>query len=367
MTHFKTFANCLVVKGATRSMICDLQRQESDFIPNDMVEVLAELNAKKPLEVVFQLFGEENKEIIQEYLDYIDEKEYGFYCEEDEFDLFPDLDKTYEVPAHITNTVVELKQEDISRLKNLVPQIEKLGCKDVAMVFYEELQEQDFLHIFEYFVDTRIKSFEITSKFHAAVNDDFINRLNQKLNQLTKVVFFSAHEDKAEYWDNKILFDRFYTTKSISSFKACGVVDTKYFNTNLPKVLEAINHNSCLNMKISIDKDGNIRNCPAMPLAYGNIKDTTLEEALNKPGFKKYWNLTKDEIEVCKDCEFRYICTDCRAFTERTHTNKDGLDTSKPLKCGYDPYTGKWEEWSTNPLKQKAIDFYKMRELVEKS
>lgn len=366
MTHFKTFANCFIVRGASRSLICDLQRQASDFIPNDMVEVLEELNAKKSLDEVFQLFGEENKKIIQEYLDYMDEKEYGFYCEEDEFDLFPELNKEFLVPAHITNTVLELKRENIVWLKELVSQIENLGCKDIAMVFYEELSENDFQDIFHYFVDTRIKSFEITSKFHPAVDEDFLKTLNQKLNQLTKVVFFSAPEDKAEYWDNKILFDRIFTTKKITSFKSCGVVDTKYFNTNLPKVLEAMNHNSCLHMKISIDINGNIRNCPAMPFAYGNIKDTTLKEALNKKGFKRYWNLTKDDIEVCKDCEFRYICTDCRAFTERTHTNKEGLDTSKPLKCGYDPYTGKWEEWSTNPLKQKAIDFYEMREIIQK-
>ena len=61
-----------------------------------------------------------------------------------------------------------------------------------------------------------------------------------------------------------------------------------------------------------------------------------------------------------KDCEFRYICTDCRAYVEDP---EDIL--SKPLKCGYNPYTGEWSEWSTNPLKQKAIDFYGMREMVE--
>lgn len=98
--------------------------------------------------------------------------------------------------------------------------------------------------------------------------------------------------------------------------------------------------------------------------SFGNIKDTTLEDALNHKDFKKYWNLTKDKIEVCKDCEFRYICTDCRAYTERTHENEKGLDTSKPLKCGYNPYTGEWEEWSTNPLKQKAIKYYGMQELI---
>ena len=104
-----------------------------------------------------------------------------------------------------------------------------------------------------------------------------------------------------------------------------------------------------------------------MPQIFGNIKNTSLEEALGQPDFKKYWNLTKDHIEVCKDCEFRYICTDCRAYTERTHTRSEGLDISKPLKCGYNPYTGEWEEWSTNPLKEKAIKHYGMEVLVKRN
>jgi SPASM domain peptide maturase of grasp-with-spasm system len=145
-------------------------------------------------------------------------------------------------------------------------------------------------------------------------------------------------------------------TKQNLKISSCGKVNLEYFDTNLPKVLEAVNHNSCLHKKIAIDIEGNIRNCLSMPQNFGNIKDTRLEEALQHNDFKKYWNLTKDQIEVCKDCEFRYICTDCRAYTERSHINKEGLDTSKPLKCSYNPYTGEWEEWCTNSLKQKALN-----------
>lgn len=39
---------------------------------------------------------------------------------------------------------------------------------------------------------------------------------------------------------------------------------------------------------------------------------------------------------------------------------------SKPLKCGYNPYTSEWAEWSTNPLKRKAINFYGMKEIFQK-
>lgn len=160
---------------------------------------------------------------------------------------------------------------------------------------------------------------------------------------------------------NKLTFPVYFLENEIKSFANCGIVSRNYFGVDKDKVIESINHNSCLNRKISIDKDGNIKNCPSMAESFGNIKDTTLEEALNKPGFKKYWNITKDQIEVCKDCEFRHICTDCRAYIEDPENQY-----SKPLKCGYNPYTNEWEEWSTNPLKQKAIEYYGMQDLVKK-
>lgn len=96
-----------------------------------------------------------------------------------------------------------------------------------------------------------------------------------------------------------------------------------------------------------------------MEKSFGHIKDTTLIEAIDKPKFKEFWNITKDQIHVCKDSEFRYVCTDCRAYIE----NPEDI-LSKPLKCGYNPYTGEWSEWSTNPLKKKAIKYYGMEELV---
>jgi SPASM domain peptide maturase of grasp-with-spasm system len=141
---------------------------------------------------------------------------------------------------------------------------------------------------------------------------------------------------------------------------SCGIVSRSYFSIATSTFTESQHHNTCLNRKISIDVNGNIKNCPSMSQSYGNIKDTTLMEAIEQPNFKQYWDITKDKIHVCKDCEFRHICTDCRAYVEAPEDI-----FSKPLKCGYNPYTGEWSEWSTNPLKQKAIEHYGLREIVD--
>jgi len=75
-----------------------------------------------------------------------------------------------------------------------------------------------------------------------------------------------------------------------------------------------------------------------MERSFGNIKDTTLKKAIEKPGFKDLWYIHKDQIDVCKDCEFRHMCTDCRCFIK----DPDNI-YSQPAKCTYNPYVCKWE------------------------
>nr|BFF38224.1 hypothetical protein BACY1_00290 [Tenacibaculum mesophilum] len=90
-----------------------------------------------------------------------------------------------------------------------------------------------------------------------------------------------------------------------------------------------------------------------MDAVYGNLKDTKITDVIRQESFTKFWAINKNQIETCKDCEFRFNCTDCRAFVE----NPKNL-YSKPLKCGYDLNTCHWEDWSSNPLKEEAIKHY---------
>jgi SPASM domain peptide maturase of grasp-with-spasm system len=95
--------------------------------------------------------------------------------------------------------------------------------------------------------------------------------------------------------------------------------------------------NNCLNKKVCIDRKGYIKNCLSMKDNYGHIENTLIAEVIQKEDFQKMWQIKKDNIEVCKNCEFRYMCLDCRVYT----SDKNNL-FSKPQKCTYDPYTTTW-------------------------
>ncbi len=362
MTHFKIFPNCKIVSGKKNAIIHDLERNTSELIPLEFAKILNELDKKTPINILKSKYTDNEQKIIDVNLKHIVDKEYGIFCSEELFSCFPEMSLEFQESSEITNSIIELKYSTIFNLNNYLVQLEELGCFDVSIIFYELLSEKLFIDIFNQIPQNRIKSVEILSKWYDGINDSLFSSINEFCPKIVKLSFFACPFEKSETWDKdkNILFDRQFVSTDITNFTHCGKVEPKYFNTHINKVLEAINHNSCLHKKIAIDTDGNIKNCPAVPESFGNIKTTSLREALNRSSFKKYWNLTKDNIEVCKDCEFRYICTDCRAFTERTHISNE-MDISKPLKCGYDPYLGEWKEWSINPLKQKTIQYYKIK------
>ncbi len=97
-----------------------------------------------------------------------------------------------------------------------------------------------------------------------------------------------------------------------------------------------------------------------MKESFGNIKDGVLLNLFKMKEFVKYWDITKDKISTCKSCEFRHICTDCRAYRQKT----DDI-YSKPIKCGYNPITNIWEDWSINALNKKAIKFYRFENIAQ--
>lgn len=119
----------------------------------------------------------------------------------------------------------------------------------------------------------------------------------------------------------------------------CGFISKSQFTLNQLFFAESQSCNTCLHKKVSIDMNGKIKNCPSSNKLFGDIKRDKLMHAINSNSFKDLWYVKKDEIQVCRDCEYRYMCLDCRVFVDDPDNNY-----SRPSKCGYNPYIGKWSD-----------------------
>ncbi|MFY8188681.1 MAG: grasp-with-spasm system SPASM domain peptide maturase [Flavobacterium sp.] len=359
---FKLHTNCKITKGYSRSIIQDIQRQDFVFIPNSLVDVIEYLKEKKTINQVKEIFLNKENDTIDEYLLFLEDNEFGFFIGYEEFVLFPEMDTNFYESSHLTNAILEISQNNLIYFNKIINNLANIRCRNIQFIAYDFIDSKYLKEILSITKNYDFNSIELILEFSEEVMI-LINDIDSYNFGITEV--FVHNSTKSNIKMKKTSFNVIFVEYKVNNFRHCGKIEKTNLNVNKEKILESLNHNSCLHKKISIDKDGYIRNCPSMPQHFGNIKDTTLEEALAHPDFKKYWNVNKDMIAVCKDCEFRHICTDCRAYTERTHFEGD-LDLSKPLKCGYNPYTNEWAEWSTNPLKEKAIEYYGMQDLVKK-
>lgn len=359
----KLFDSVKITKGAKNSIILDTNTGFLKLIPNAFFDLLS--NQHQNYSVLKKQLDSGSKETLDEYISFIIDNKLGIIVNsKKELLAFQNDSGFKETPSFVDYLILDINNSEILD-DVLIQQIYSLKIKYLQIRF-SELALNDVINVISklnLFNDSSINEMSIVANYDLQLVIFIKENLYSISNKFLHFILHSSDEQDfqtLEHIQLSIIKNKIIIPLS------CGLIDLKNINLNRNFYLEAKQHNTCLNKKISIDVTGNIKNCPSMPQSFGNIKDTTLENALNHPEFKKYWNLTKDSIEVCKDCEFRYICTDCRAYTEQTSVNKEGLDTSKPLKCGYNPYTGEWEEWSTNPLKQKAIDSYGMRNFIHK-
>ena len=104
------------------------------------------------------------------------------------------------------------------------------------------------------------------------------------------------------------------------------------------EILRNIKGHNCFSEKIYVDCDLNVFPCSMeRQLSHGNLKDAELEDVLRDD----IMLLNKDHIQGCSDCEYRYVCFDCRS--DRISENH----LEKPWYCLYDEKKGVWKNVDT--------------------
>ncbi|WP_228451829.1 grasp-with-spasm system SPASM domain peptide maturase [Chryseobacterium sp. SN22] len=288
MNYFNLFSNILVTTGAQRISITDLQRNNTELFPLELHDIITGLKTK-PIQEVIHSYDTESQQFVKEYIDILLDKEFGFITNGNWDKNFPPLSYEFCIPNEITNAYLIL--DHLNDLLKIEKSLSNLGTEHLAILYRNSLLLNEFNHIEKVFQNSTITSIEIFSKFEENIDQNFIDRLEPLCARIFNLIFYDCAQPPFKPKDKYKFLVSF--VKENIKLNSCGKVDLKYFNTNLPKVLEAVNHNSCLHKKIGVDSNGNIKNCPAMPQTFGNIKDTTLEEALQHKDFKKYWNLQR--------------------------------------------------------------------------
>ena len=99
------------------------------------------------------------------------------------------------------------------------------------------------------------------------------------------------------------------------------------------RVAAAVSGNTCFARRIYVAADLTVYPCVMeRRIRHGNLLDGTLANVLSEDILR----LNKDHVTGCRDCEFRYVCPDCRPDA------LSGDIFAKPYYCTYDEQRGEW-------------------------
>lgn len=329
--YFSLHSSIVPVSGFKNSILCNLENNTYREIPNDLCDIFSNYSNKKIIEV-YNAYPEE-KDYIDEVFNFLIENQYIFISEF-KSNIIPLDFENIQFSEDINNAIIDIdKDSDIEDIFVFLNQICNLGCKNISVRFINNyINTEILLKILEYIKSTTVRYCELTLDYFSLEDDEYF-RLLEENSRVFIVWLYNSEQEKQVVVSHQSVV---YLKDEIINSGSCGKISPKYFFSDINTFALNKNANSCLFGKISLDSNGIVKNCPSLQKEYGNIKNVSISKIVDLPEYNKITRINRDQIKICKDCEFRYICSDCRAFLNDIY--------EKPYKCKYNPYEGLWEE-----------------------
>lgn len=334
--YFLLFANCIPVAGYKNYIICDLYLNRYLKIPKFIYFVFTELKGKSVIDTKKYFNNEVNQEF-EEFINLLEREGWGFYTNDK--NSFPEISLDYSIPFEFSNAIFDFDNDSKYNLVSAIHKIDKLGCNAIQIRFFKPVEFSFLKTLLEGINNISISYIEIILN-NIDCSIDCLKKVFEINLRLKKIFLYGMLTNEVIHVENDYIdYGYLYITKvDLLNETGCGSINKENFISDLTVFSESKQFNNCLNKKISVDKHGLVKNCPSMKNNFGKIENLNSLNSKLFSEFKLLWEINKDKVEICKDCEFRYICIDCRAFLEKPEDI-----FSKPLKCNYDPYIGGWK------------------------
>lgn len=333
--YFYIFTHCKIVKGAMQSMLYDLDRNKYYIVPHSFSDFVGQYNGFS-IEKLYEIFDQEEHETLSEYIQFLREKQLAFFCPYPNDSFLTDVQFEYRSPYRIHNALIGY--DPSFDFKHLVSLLDKEGCRHVFIYSFKSISVNDLIGILSSFDNSGIISVQILMKYTLSPLIFIYKYLVKKYARFLKLVLHHAPYNKGFLKYGQFEYHIGYLKKKINGIHSLYDLYPYNFDVNIQLFTEAQYYNTFFNKKLIIDSSGNIKPDLFSSEIYANIFSLdSLKNVLSDNSLKKYWHVRKDDILICKDCEYRYMCVDCR-----TPTFKDGK-WHLP-SCSYDPYTAKFED-----------------------
>ncbi|WP_298546101.1 grasp-with-spasm system SPASM domain peptide maturase [uncultured Aquimarina sp.] len=329
-SYFKLFSNCILVPGATKAAIYDLQREQLFHIPLSFYEILTSSEIIK----VSNLYDEypQDHETLREYFDLLTQNDLIFFMESKQgFENFPEIDFSFNYPSLLSNVIIALKPTEsiLKYVENIIANVVDTKCKYLQLRFRIDFNSSIFQKVLTlFFENTFFKGLNLI--IHQSIFDHSDSKEILKHPLIGQIIVFGTENNSSKNSDPNDLV--YYEKTDFPKFTGLNEFRFNHFQPNIISYSEAKSHNLYYNKKAYIAPNGEVFQSPFANNSMGTIFKNSLKEIVEELDFQEIWDISKDKIAVCKDCEFRYVCNDGRIPLKKE--KKYYFEEA----CTYDPY-----------------------------
>lgn len=328
--YFKFYASCIPVKGFNSGLIYDLRRGDLYYIPNSILEIL-EIYSNKKVSEIFKDY-ENQLDILNKYFNFLIENELIFYT--DDLERFPTMNLQFRKPFLIDIVLLEIDNLDFAKMNFFESQeISSIGCTELVLISKEKstknletillMLEKSKIQTVTYLID------------HKDASLDRLNELSSEFLRLREIIVFNTPGEL----DFETIGNVDFANESLDSLLSRKISGINDLVPNLDAFIESQEHNLFYNRRVYIDNENNVKHSNEEVKVFGNIGKQKLTDIVSSTTFTELWNISKNQIQGCKDCELRYICPDNRIPVMRV----DKAEYYHVSECNYNPYTNQWK------------------------
>jgi len=337
MNYFSLYSNCFVVDGYRRSCIYDLTRRRHYFVPLDLSKLLKVHENNELYEDLQDLYFE-NRKVIQEYIEFLTDKELCFYTKKPS--LYPKLSLKEEVYYKISNIILEYSSKiDLCKLKDI---INYSNTGELELRFMKEIEIIEVKKILDCFKKTKLSSIKIIIPYIEGITKDKLFKIKKIYPKITQFVFFNSPAEEYNYVDPYNQIKLAFITSGIELFD--NRVMPMHFTINVNYYQEAIMCNPYYYKKLFVNNQNNIVDslCDQNIIeSLDNISVDNLDAFFeSNKTLNSLWYSKKDNTVICRDCEYKYMCVDPRVPAQRSNSL---FFFKTNYQCPYNPYIAKWK------------------------
>lgn len=320
--------------GYRRACVYDLPRRLYEIVPLAFAEMMQSIDGSCEWDMWIE--SSSNPNVAQEYFKHALKSEYGVLLEQSLSEGFIAMDLEWRAPARITNCVVDVDRTSVWGPGH-VRWLSAVQCHYLQFRVLDKLPHSHIVDIVNSFDHSHVDHIQLLFPPEYADDVEWMQSLLDQYPRLNSIRVYGMPQAGERYSD-AIMRPIIWMGSSLEGY---GPAKERMVIT-MTLFCESQAYHNYFNRKLYIAKDGSIGNAPELTHRYGNINaiqdETEIIDIVDRSDFQRYWRVSKDVVDVCKDCEFRHMCMDNRV----PHPRRSSAWYHEE-ECPYNPYICKWK------------------------